>query len=39
MHLQEYDFDVEYIPGDTNKVADYLSRAPETVVEAAVEAW
>jgi hypothetical protein len=35
MHLQEYDFDVEYIPGDTNKVADYLSRAPETVVEAA----
>jgi len=31
--LQEYDFDVEYIQGPTNTVADYLSRAPETTVE------
>jgi hypothetical protein len=35
MHLQEYDFDVQYIPGATNTVADYLSRAPATVVESA----
>jgi hypothetical protein len=33
MQLQEYDFDVEYIQGSTNTVADYLSRASEATVE------
>lgn len=33
MQLQEYDFDVEYIQGSTNVVADYLSRASEATLE------
>jgi hypothetical protein len=33
MHLQEYDFDVKYIEGSTNVVADYLSRASEATLE------
>jgi hypothetical protein len=35
MHLQEYDFEVQYIQGSTNVVADYLSRPSETTVERA----
>jgi RNase H-like domain found in reverse transcriptase/Integrase zinc binding domain/PHD-finger/Integrase core domain len=35
MQLQEYDFDVQYIQGSTNVVADYLSRPSEITVEQA----
>jgi transposase InsO family protein len=35
MHLQAYDFEVEYIQGSTNTVADYLSRPTEAVVQCA----
>jgi hypothetical protein len=35
MQLQEYDFDVKYIQGSTNVVADYLSRASEATLERA----
>jgi len=33
MHLQEFDFEVEYIQGSTNVVADYLSRPDSVQVE------
>ena len=33
MHLQQYDYGVEYIQGSTNTVADYLSRPATTEVQ------